>query len=268
MTYWQALILGLIQGLTEFLPVSSSGHLLLAPRLFGFSDPGLAFDAVLHAATLAAVLCALGPEIWRVLNGLLNFRRDPWGQLGWKIILATLPAVIVGLVLKDFIAGALRQTWVVIISLFFWGAVLYWLDRRVSQKAEAKVESVSWRSAFGIGLAQALALIPGTSRSGITISAGLFAGLSRTAAAKFSFLLGIPAIAGAALLATLDWQARSEAVAFGPLAAAFLMAFASGFWAIRWLVKLMSRGNYRIFAYYRFALAGLLFLFLALGLIT
>ena len=200
MTIAQAVILGAVQGLTEFLPVSSSGHLILVPSILGWDIQDITFDAVLHLATLAAIFVGLWPEIHKIVHGLKTPKTDPWGRLGWMIVAATLPA-IVGFFFEDFIETALRQTWIVAVSLAFWGVLLILADRLMKKGGEAHVERTGLKRAMIVGCFQALALIPGTSRSGVTITAGLFAGLSRETATRFSFLLGIPAIAAGGALA-------------------------------------------------------------------
>lgn len=256
MSILQAIVLGVIQGLTEFLPVSSSGHLLLIPKLFGWSEQGVVFDAMIHVATLGAVFFGLFGDIRNIAGGMLKGRKpDAWGRLGWIIVLGTLPTVAAGLLFKDFIENVLRSPIIVVVSLAFWGIVLAIADRKLSRRTESNITKVGWRRALAIGAAQAIALIPGTSRSGITITAGLFGGLSRDVAARFSFLLGIPAIAAAGSLAILEvFQGKAE-FELVPLIVGFICAFASGLVAVKLLLKLMRKASYLWFAVYRVALA-------------
>lgn len=256
MSIEQAILLGLVQGITEFLPVSSSGHLIVIPELFGWEVQSLAFDAMLHIATLAAIIVALWSEVKAIGKGIV--KRNRFGALGLMILVATIPAVIIGLLFKDQITTILRGPEVVAFSLAFWGIVLYGADRFVKKNAESKVEKTTWKQAVLIGLAQALALIPGTSRSGITMTAGMFTGLNRETAARFSFLLGIPAIAGAGALAFLDVATGSVDIALAPLIAGFVTAFISGLFAIRFLLAMVRTSNFIGFAIYRVTLAMLI----------
>lgn len=247
MSVIQALVLGIVQGITEFLPVSSSGHLILTPVLFGWQEQPLAFDAVIHLGTLAAILVALRDDLPKLFANKC--------RLGWTIVAATIPALAVGYLFKDQIETVLRSPLVVAVSLALWGVLLWAGDRMVKPGATADVTNVGYRRAIFIGIAQAIALIPGTSRSGVTITAGLFTGLSREAAARFSFLLGIPAIAAAGGVSLLDVVRGAEPLAALPLAVGFLSAFAFGVLAIRFLLKLLKTTSYVPFAIYRILLA-------------
>lgn len=266
MTTLHAAVLGLVQGLTEFLPVSSSGHLILVPELLGWDIQSATFDAVLHLATLGAILVAFKEEVWRLVSAVL---KDPqgrgaetgkWSRLAWTILVATIPAVAAGFLFKDQIETTLRSPMVVAVSLVFWAAVLWAVDRTVKPTAQQDVARVGSQQGMFIGIAQALALIPGTSRSGITITAGLATGLSRAAAARFAFLLGIPSIAGAGALALMDLLGSSEPIEWFPLTVGFLTAFISGLFAIRFLLKMLKTASYRPFVYYRIALAVVIFI--------
>lgn len=261
MSLFHAAVLGLIQGVTEFLPVSSSGHLLLLPALFGWEPQGVAFDAIIHLATLCAVCFGLFSDIKHILVGMVKGgKTQAWGRLGWVIVLGTIPTVLVGLVAKDWIETTLRSPVVVVVSLAFWGIVLALADRYVRRRPETQLPRVGWRRGLAIGAAQAISLIPGTSRSGITITAGLFGGLSRDVAARFSFLLGIPAISaagGLALIEVVQGQAQIDVL---PLLVGFVTAFISGLIAVRCLLRLVKRASYVWFAVYRVALAVLILL--------
>jgi undecaprenyl-diphosphatase len=252
---FQAVVLGLVQGLTEFLPVSSSGHLILVPAIFGWEVQDLAFDAVLHLATLAAIIFALWDDVKSIGTHIIAGRKDDSTRLGVMLIVATVPVIVAGLLFKDAIETTLRDPIVVAGSLIFWGILLYLADGKVRASAISDVRRVSLRSTFWIGLAQAVALIPGTSRSGVTITAGMFTGLNRQTAARFSFLLGIPSIALAASAGAFDFVRGDASIALAPLLVGFLSAFVSGFFAIRWLLKLLTRGSYKWFAVYRIVLA-------------
>ena len=194
MTYPQALVLGVVQGLTEFLPVSSSGHLILVPYVFGWADQGLAFDAAMHLGTLGALLAYFRTELRELLTGVLAPR------LAGLLVAASVPALAVGWLLNTWVEAHLRSPLVIAAATAFWALVMWWADRRAVEARDAPgdpLARVGWAPGVGVGCAQALALIPGTSRSGITITAGLLAGLDRATAARLSFMLGIPVTAAA-----------------------------------------------------------------------
>lgn len=247
----RGLVLGAVQGLTEFFPVSSSGHLILVPVLFHWADQGLAFDAFLNLGTVSAL-------IWFFRKDLVDiFRRRSWLFLA-KVTVATIPAALLGFLLKDFLDLYSRQAWLVALDTAFWALILLCADRwSGKQKTTLKdYEQVSWKQAFIVGFAQPIALAPGTSRSGITITAGLFTGLSREAAARFSFFLSIP-ITGAAGLLGLVKVAKHGAGPDGTLAlvAGFLAALGCGIFAIRFLLSYVAKRRYDGFVAYRLALA-------------
>jgi undecaprenyl-diphosphatase len=247
MSIFHALVLGFVQGITEFLPVSSSGHLILFPVLFGWNEQPLAFDAVIHLGTLGAILFALRDDLPRLIENK--------GRLSWIILAASIPALGIGYLFQDQIESVLRSPLVVAASLAAWGMLLWIADRGVKATAEPNATRVGYRRAMFVGIAQAISLIPGTSRSGVTITAGLFTGLSREAAARFSFLLGIPAIAAAGGMSLLHVMNGTEPVAAWPLLVGFIAAFASGVAAIRLLLRLLKTTSYVPFVVYRLALA-------------
>lgn len=256
---FQSIILGLIQGLTEFLPISSSGHLIVVPKLFGWAEPGMAFDATIHLATLAAVLVALWADVKTITVGV--FRRNENGRLGWMILAATAPVLFIGFFFNDWFETVFRSPLAVAVSLALWGAVLWIADALVKKGAETELVKIGWKQSLAIGLAQIIAFVPGTSRSGITITAGLFGGLSREAAARFSFLLGIPSIAAAGGYSFLKIIKSGENFDWSVLAIAFAAAFVSGFFAIKFLMKIMKAASYKLFAVYRIILALIILLF-------
>lgn len=263
MTIFQAIVLGIVQGITEFLPVSSSGHLILVPELLGWPEQGAAFDATIHLATLAAVIVALRSDLFQILRSVKDRTATDWRRLGGMLLVATLPVAVFGLLLSEWIDGAFRHPGVVAFSLAFWGVALFFADRFVKPSAVSDVRRVSWKTVIGIGLAQAIALIPGTSRSGVTITAGLASGLNRETAARFSFLLGIPSIALAGAAGFVNLLSSEETVSWIPVLAGFFAAFFTGMLAIRWLLKLLTKASYRWFAFYRVVLAiVVLFVFL------
>ena len=242
-----AIVLGIVQGITEFLPVSSSGHLILIPMLLGWPEQPLAFDTVVHLGTLAAVLVALRDDLPKLFAEK--------GRLGWTIVAASIPSLAIGFLFKDQIETVLRSPLVVAASLAVWGVLLWVADRQTKKSAEGRIENVGYHRAMMIGLAQAVALIPGTSRSGVTITAGLFTGLNRETAARFSFLLGIPAISAAGALGLLEIATGKVQVELIPMIVGFLTSFAFGFIAIRFLLKILKSTSFVPFAIYRIVLA-------------
>jgi undecaprenyl-diphosphatase len=262
-SYAQALVLGLVQGLTEFLPISSSGHLILVPRVFGWPDQGLAVDAALHLGTLAALLAYFRGELIGVMVGSVS------RGLAVLVVVATLPAGLAALAFGPYIETTLRWPLLIAFTTAFWGIVMLVADRRDGATAGAAseacastadpLERVGWGRGIAVGLAQALALIPGTSRSGITITTGLFAGLDRATAARYSFLLGIPITAAAGLKKVVELSRDGlPAGEGGPLAVAILASFVSGWFAVWFLVSYLKRRSLTPFVIYRLALAALI----------
>lgn len=260
MSAFQALVLGVVQGLGEFLPISSSGHLIVVPWLLGWPAHGLAFDVALHLGTLAAVLFAFREDWWRLARagfaGLLRGRpfAGPDGRLLGLIALASVPGAVVGKLLEDWAETTFRSPALVACTMALLGVVLLFADRRAA-RGEVDLAGIGLRDALIIGSAQALAIVPGVSRSGATISAGLFLGYRREAAARFSFLLATPITAGAALLKVP--QLVRSGVDPGPLALGMLAAGLVGLLAIRVLLAYVRTRDYRPFVYYRWAFAAL-----------
>jgi undecaprenyl-diphosphatase len=262
MTLFQAVVLGAAQGLTEFLPISSSAHLFIIPRLFGWGEPAVAFDIVLHLATLLAIVIALRSDIGHLCRESLRGGK-PERRVLWMLGLATIPALIVGYFLKAHL-DAVRSFLVVSITLIVWGIVLWIAEIANAHMARQTrvLDQMSFFQGISIGCAQVLSFIPGTSRSGVTISAGLFLGLDRSTAARYSFLLGIPATAAAGGAALLDVAHTGIDVGFFPMLVSFLVALTSGIFAIRFLLAIVKRGGFVWFAVYRIVLG--LFLLLLL----
>jgi undecaprenyl-diphosphatase len=260
-THLQALVLGIVQGLTEFIPVSSSGHLILVPHLLGWPDQGLAFDAAIHLGTLGALIAYFRGELAALASGALSRR------LLVLLVVATIPAGIAGLLLDRLIALHLRSPLVVVASLAFWAVVMAVADRRApaapATPGPDPIDRISTGQALIVGAAQSIALIPGTSRSGITITAGLLGGLDRATAARFAFLLGIPITAAAGGVKALGLLRVGLAPGdAAPLAVATLAAFASGWLAVWFLVGYLRRRTLTPFVLYRLALAALILLIL------
>jgi undecaprenyl-diphosphatase len=253
MTYTQALVLGVVQGVTEFLPVSSSGHLILVPRVFGWPDQGLAFDAAMHLGTLAALLAYFRVELTEMLTGVLARR------LAVLLLAASVPALAVGWLANKWIEAHLRSPLVIAVATAFWALVMWWADRRAIEAPDDRgdpLERVGWAQGLAVGCAQTLALVPGTSRSGITITAGLFAHLDRATAARFSFLLGIPVTAAAGAYKMLHLvRGGLPGGDGGPLAVAVLAAFVSGWFAVWFLVNYLKRRSLLPFVLYRLLVA-------------
>jgi len=263
----QAIVLGLVQGLTEFLPVSSSGHLIVVPALLGWNDPfieSLAFSVMLHVATLLALLLYFRSDWLRLIPAGLatlrdrSFRDDPDRKLAWLLAASTVPAVIVGLLLNDVIETALREPRLVALTLVAGGLVLWVADRHGSRTRP--ISGLTFPMALGIGAAQALALVPGVSRSGISISAGLFAGLDREAAARFAFLMATPITAGAGLweLRTILAGEAGVELPLVPLLAGMVASLLAGLFGISVLMRYLRSHGVGIFVAYRIALAALI----------
>ncbi len=262
MPVFHALVLGLVQGLTEFFPISSSGHLILVPALLGWKDQGVAFDTVLHLGTLTALLWFFWKDLWAL--ALAAFKKDVAGTAARRFIgqcvVASLPILVVGYFLGGLLEATNRVPWVVASSLLFWGALLFLADHVSAVKPEERGwETVSWKHALLVGFVQPIALIPGTSRSGITITAGLLSGLSREVAARFSFFVSIPVTAVAGFYGLSKILGSSTAAEPAPSAIALLVGFVTaaivGGWAIRFLISYVSKKHYDVFVVYRLALA-------------
>jgi undecaprenyl-diphosphatase len=261
LNFIEAIVLALVQGLTEFLPISSSAHLILMPRLLGWTDQGLAFDVAVHFGTLLAVLGYFRAEVLAILRAcslaLLGRAHDGKdARLGWELIVATLPIIVVGFLFEDFIETSLRSPLVIAATTAVFGVLLWVAD--LQQKEVSDERRVGFRIALLIGLAQVLALIPGTSRSGITITAGLALGLSRSAAARFSFLLAMPAIAGAATLETAELISSPLPVDWAAIFVGLVAAAISAYACIRVFLGVIDRIGMLPFMIYRVLLAGFL----------
>jgi len=254
-----AVLWGILQGVTEFLPVSSSGHLALIPWLLGGPVPGLLFDLVVHGGTLLAILAYFGRDIKGLFVGvwrLVRRRRadTPEGALVWWILVSALPAAVAGALASDLVERTLNAPWMVSAFLAVTGGILY-LAERLGRRTRA-LDSLGWRDALWIGLAQAVALLPGISRSGATISAGLMRGLERQAAARFSFLMALPAIAGALMMEILHALRGGLPPAEGAsLWVGFAASALSGYLALRFLFRHIQVRSLRPFAYYCWAIA-------------
>lgn len=260
----EAIILGLAQGLSEFIPISSSGHLLLLHQALGItSSADLGFDVALHIGTLAALVAYFYRDIWELLIALV--RPSPKSRLAWLLALATVPAVIAGVLLQETAETTFRSPVLVCLTLAGFALIMLLAERVAGRsKGLKKLEKVSFRQAVTIGIVQVIALVPGVSRSASTITTGLFVGLDRVAATRFSFLLSIPITFGAILKVVASAETTSQ---ISDKPALFVVgittAFLSGLFAIQFLLKFLAKHTLNIFAYYRLALAGVGLLLLA-----
>ena len=260
MGWVEAVVLGLVQGLTEFLPISSSAHLRVVGEAFGWGDPGAAFTAITQIGTEAAVLLYFRHDIARIVVAWLRSfrmrrsgeRPDPDARMGWLIIIGSIPIVVLGLLLQDRIETTFRDLRIVATALVLFSLVLFWADHVGAKKRELGDLTIGHGIAFG--LAQAMALIPGVSRSGGTISMGLFLGYTRAAAARYSFLLAVPAVLGSGFYQAqqaLTGATEDEPVAWGPTILATVIAFGVGLSVIAWLLRYLDRGTFTPFVVYR-----------------
>ncbi|WP_454560996.1 undecaprenyl-diphosphate phosphatase [Mycobacterium haemophilum] len=259
MSWWQVIVLAVVQGLTEFLPVSSSGHLAIMSRIFFTGDAGASFTAVSQLGTEAAVLVYFARDIVRILKAWCSGLTVTWHRtadywLGWYVIIGTIPICVLGLVFKDEIRSGVRTLWVVATALVAFSGVIALAEYVGRQNRH--IEQLNWRDALVVGVAQTLALIPGVSRSGSTISAGLFLGLDRELAARFGFLLAIPAVFASGLFSIPDaFHPVTEGMsATGPqLLVATVIAFVVGLAAVSWLLRFLAQHNMYWFVGYRIA---------------
>jgi undecaprenyl-diphosphatase len=269
-----AIVLGVVQGLTEFLPISSSAHQRIVPAFLGWEDPGAAFTAITQLGTEAAVLIFFRQELWSIATKWLRALRDPPlrahpdVRMGWYLIVATIPIGILGYVFQDQIETGGRDLWLIGTTLIVFGLILGYADRVGSHRRD--VEQLSTRDGVLIGLAQSLALIPGVSRSGATMSAGLLLGLQRPAAARFSFLLAVPAVVASGLfeLKGVISGEKGGNEPIGYVVVATVIAFVVGYLAIAWLLRYLAHHSVRLFVIYRVLLGGTVLVLVAAGAIS
>ncbi|QYJ89091.1 MULTISPECIES: undecaprenyl-diphosphate phosphatase [Shewanella] len=260
MDIFQVIVLALIQGLTEFLPISSSAHLILPAQLLGWQDQGLTFDVAVNTGSLLAVVIYFRRELFSMFTAwtgsLVTRQQTQESKLAWWIILATIPAVIFGFTAKDFISTHLRNIEVIATTTIVFGLLLWWADK-LNREGFSEFQ-VGWKKALLIGFAQAMALIPGTSRSGATITAALALGLSREAAARFSFLMSVPVSLGAAILVVKDLLSSQEAIDYQALVLGTALSFVAAYLCIHYFLKIISRMGMTPFVIYRLALGAIL----------
>ncbi len=271
MSWFEAVILGLVQGLTEFLPISSSAHLLVVSQLFGWEDPGAAFTAVSQIGTETAVIIYFRKDIWRIIStwtrSLTNadLRSNIDARMGWYVIIGTLPIGILGFTFRHQIETVARNLWLVAIMLIVFGIVLGLADR--FGRKQKSLESLNARDGILYGFGQALALIPGVSRSGATISMGLTLGYNREAATRYAFLLAIPAVMASGFFEALQ-IGEGPAPEWGPTIIATVIAFVVGYAVISWLIRYISSNSYLPFVIYRLGLGTLILVLLGTGVLT
>ncbi|MCX6396133.1 MAG: undecaprenyl-diphosphate phosphatase [Propionibacteriales bacterium] len=271
MNYWDAIILGIVEGLTEFLPVSSTGHLTIAEKILGLpidAPDVTAFTAVIQVGAIAAVLVYFWADIWRIAKAWTagvfkpEYRGTLDHRMGWYIIVGSLPIGIVGFAARDLISGELRSLWVVGAALIVWSGAMLLAERRGSQ-ARAE-EEMTLRDALVMGVVQCLALIPGVSRSGASISAGLFQGLNRVTATKMSFYLGIPSLVGAGLYELKD----VGGIGAGPTIVGTLVSFVVAYASVAWLLKFVAGNSIGKFVPYRVLLGSVILVLLATNVMS
>jgi undecaprenyl-diphosphatase len=283
MSWFEAFVLGLVQGLTEFLPVSSSAHLRLTAAFAGWEDPGAAFTAVTQIGTEAAVLIYFRADIARIVSAWCRsltdkeMRRDHDAQLGWLVIVGSVPIGVLGLTLKDQIEGPFRDLRLIATTLIVLGVVLGIADRLAARaenggrhraaRGRKTLEQLTVRDGLLYGLAQAMALVPGVSRSGATISGGLFMGYTREAAARYSFLLAIPAVLASGVFELTEIGGDSH-VSWGPTVFATGLAFLVAYAVIAWFMRFISTRSFMPFVVYRILLGAAIFVLIAMGVLT
>jgi undecaprenyl-diphosphatase len=261
MTLWQAIVLGLIQGLTEFLPISSTAHLRVIPACLGWNDPGAAFTAVIQLGTLAAVLIYFARDIVLITRDTLTGR----SKMGWMICAGTVPVVVIGLICKGYIENQWRSLYVIaaaMIGLALVLALAEWMERRRQKLRE--MNELGWLDAIVVGLFQAIALIPGSSRSGCTIAGGLFCGMKRDTAARFSFLLSLPAVFAAGVFELKELR-HAGMVDWVSVGVATAVSFVIGYASIAFLLGYLRRHTTWVFIIYRLAAGAVLLALLAAG---
>ena len=276
MQVWHAIILGVIEGITEFLPISSTGHLTIAEKMLGYSisDSSItAFTAIIQSGAVLATVVYFWKDISRVLmawiRGLFvkKYRKNNDYKYGWAIIIGSIPIAIIGILFKDEIETVLRSLWFVTIALILWSLVMWWADKKAKQNLHE--EDITWRDTLAVGIAQCLALIPGVSRSGATMSAGLLRNFDRVAVTKLSFFLSIPALSAAGILQIISKHSVIGAsVGWTATIIATLISFVVAYISVAWLLKFVAKHDYSVFIWYRVIVGVLLLIALATNFIS
>ncbi|TNC19613.1 undecaprenyl-diphosphate phosphatase [Amycolatopsis alkalitolerans] len=270
MGWFEALVLGLVQGLTEFLPISSSAHLRITAALVGWDDPGAAFTAVIQIGTELAVIIYFGRRIGRILRAWFlsifhrEWRADPDARMGWLVIVGSIPIVVLGLLFQDDIHSTFRDLRITATVLIVFGLILAIADRVGPQRRT--LDDLTVPHGLGYGLAQALALVPGVSRSGGTITGGLLLGYTRAEATEYSFLLAVPAVLGSGFY-EISKIGEGTSPQWGPTILATLVSFGVGYLVISWLMRFIKTRSYLVFVLYRLALGAALFVLIATGVL-
>jgi undecaprenyl-diphosphatase len=271
MSILEAIVLGLVQGLTEFIPVSSTGHLKLVPELLGWGDPGAAISAVIQFGTILAVIIYFSRDIVRLTVGFFRglIARKPFedqdSREAWYVIFATIPIVVVGVLLKDLIAGVFRSTWVITFQLVFIAILMQVAEAYAKRHGIRPREDFNAKDAWIIGAGQCIALIPGSSRSGSTIMTALFRRVSHDYAARFSFVMSIPAITAAGVFQLIHAKAELAAIGATPILVGIVVAFFSGWASIFFLLRYLRTHTTHIFIWYRYVLGALMAVLLVMG---
>lgn len=276
MQVWHAIILGVIEGITEFLPISSTGHLTIAEKMLGYSisDSSItAFTAIIQSGAVLATVVYFWKDISRVLVAWIRgvfvnkYRKNSDYKYGWAIIIGSIPIAIVGILFKDEIETVLRSLWFVAIALILWSLVMWWADKKAKQNLHE--EDITWRDTLAVGIAQCLALIPGVSRSGATMSAGLLRNFDRVAVTKLSFFLSIPALSAAGILQIISkHSAIGASVGWTATIIATLISFVVAYISVAWLLKFVAKHDYSVFIWYRVIVGVLLLIALATNFIS
>lgn len=276
MQVWHAIIMGVIEGITEFLPISSTGHLTIAEKMLGYSisDSSItAFTAIIQSGAVLATVVYFWKDISRVLmawiRGLFvkKYRKNNDYKYGWAIIIGSIPIAIIGILFKDEIETVLRSLWFVAIALILWSLVMWWADKKAKQNLHE--EDITWRDTLAVGIAQCLALIPGVSRSGATMSAGLLRNFDRVAVTKLSFFLSIPALSAAGILQIISKHSVIGAsVGWTATIIATLISFVVAYISVAWLLKFVAKHDYSVFIWYRVIVGVLLLIALATNFIS
>lgn len=260
MTIFKSIILGIIQGIAEFLPISSSAHLILIPYLFGWEESSLAFDIALHFGTMMAVLVIFFKDWWNLFIGAIKDVREKKkttnGKMFWYLIIATIPGALAGLFLDDIVENVIRnKVWIIALALAIMGVLIFLGDKWANKhyKKQTEFEDITLKQALIVGISQAFAVIPGFSRSGTTILAGRLQGISKEAITKFTFLLSVPIIAGATILKVTDLVFTKEVII------GILVSFATGILTIKFLLNYIKKHDFSVFAFYRVILALIVF---------
>jgi undecaprenyl-diphosphatase len=271
MTIIQAIVLGLVQGLTEFIPISSTGHLKLVPELLGWGDPGAAVSAVIQFGTILAVIIYFAKDIVRLMVGFFRgiARRqmftDPDSREAWYVIFATIPIIVLGVLLKDLIRGVFRSTWVVTFQLISIAVLMQVAEAYAKRKGFRRVEDFNAKDAWLMGAGQCIALIPGSSRSGSTIMTALFRRVPHDYAARFSFVMSIPAITAAGVFEMVSEREHLATLGMMPMLVAIFVAFVSGWASIWFLLRYLRTHTTHVFIYYRYVVGAILAIMLLTG---